>query len=100
MPKNLAPTRVGPCPSLHYPPPLRNVHLWGIFFALPAMNGPLPAELKFRENTDQSILVSIGGWKGQNNGLETAYLVFLLLSSYASHLSHTLHEITYSPHLI
>ena len=23
-----------------------------IFFALPSMNGPLPAELKFRENTD------------------------------------------------
>ena len=100
MPKNLAPTRVGPCPSLHYPPPLRNVHLWGIFFALPAMNGPLPAELKFKDNTDQSILVSIGGWKGQNNGLETAYSVILLLSSYASHLSHTLYEITYSPHLI
>ena len=24
---------------------------WGIFFALPAMNGPLPAEQKFSENT-------------------------------------------------
>ena len=26
-----------------------------IFFALPSMNGPLPAELKFRENTDHSL---------------------------------------------
>ena len=37
------------CPSLHYPPLPRKVR---IFFALPAMNGPLFAELKFnRENT-------------------------------------------------
>ena len=27
--------------------------LWRIFFAFPAMNGPLPAELKFRENTEE-----------------------------------------------
>ena len=40
------------CPSLHYPVPPMKVHLWGIFFALPAMNGPLPPELKCRENTD------------------------------------------------
>ena len=34
----------GPCPSLHYPlPPPREAHLWRIFFALPATNGPLPA---------------------------------------------------------
>ena len=31
------------------PPPLLEKY---IFFALPSMNGPLPAELKFRENTD------------------------------------------------
>ena len=32
------------------PPPLRpprKVLLWGIFFAFPAMNSPLPAEVKF-----------------------------------------------------
>ena len=29
----------------------RKVPLWGIFFALLAMNGCLSAELKFRENT-------------------------------------------------
>ena len=29
----------------------REAHLWHIFLALLAMNGPLPAELKFRENT-------------------------------------------------
>ena len=34
-------------PSL--PPPLRKMHLWRIY-CLTAMNGPLPAELKFREN--------------------------------------------------
>ena len=34
------------------PPPPRKVRLWHIFFALPAMNGPLPAEQKFRENTE------------------------------------------------
>ena len=32
-------------------PPPRKLRLWRIFFALPAMNGPLPAELKFRENS-------------------------------------------------
>ena len=36
------------------PPPPRKVRLWHIFFALPAMNGPLPAEQKFRENTETS----------------------------------------------
>ena len=48
------PVKAGPCPSLHRPPsppppPLEKC----IFFALPSMNGPLPAELKFRENTGQ-----------------------------------------------
>ena len=43
--------RAGPCPSLHYPPHPRKVCLWHIFFALPVMSGPLPAELKLRENT-------------------------------------------------
>ena len=33
------------------PPPPRKVRLWHIFYALPAMNDPLPAEQKFRENT-------------------------------------------------
>ena len=33
-------------------PPPRKVHLRRIFFALPAMNDPLPADLKFRENTE------------------------------------------------
>ena len=43
------PVRAGPCPSLHCPPsPILEKY---IFFALPSMNGPLPAELKFRENT-------------------------------------------------
>ena len=45
--------RSGPNLFLHstLPPSPRKVRLWHIFFALPAMNGPLPAELKFRENT-------------------------------------------------
>ena len=46
------PVKAGPCPSLHRPPspppPLLEKY---IFFALPSLNGPLPAELKFRENT-------------------------------------------------
>ena len=33
------------------PPSPRKVCLWYIFVALPVRNGPLPAELKFRENT-------------------------------------------------
>ena len=37
------------------PPPDRTVHLWWIFFALPVRNDQLPAELKFRENTDEAI---------------------------------------------
>ena len=36
-----------PLPPLP-PPPLLEKY---IFFALPSINGPLPAELKFRENT-------------------------------------------------
>ena len=32
-------------------PPIRKVHLWCIFFALLAMNGPFPADLNFTENT-------------------------------------------------
>ena len=32
------------------PPSPRKVRLWYIIFALPAMDGPLPAELKFGEN--------------------------------------------------
>ena len=43
------PVKAGPCPSLHCPPLLEKY----IFFALPSMNGPLPADLKFRENTVQ-----------------------------------------------
>ena len=45
------PVRAGPCPSLHCPPP--PILEKYIFFALPSMNGPLPAELKFRETTGQ-----------------------------------------------
>ena len=49
--------RRGPCTSLHLPtppPPLPRKVL-SIFFALPSMNCPLPAELKFRENPVQAI---------------------------------------------
>ena len=56
--ENLAPkipARAGPCLALHYPPAPRKVHLWWIFFASTAMNGPLPAELKLRENTGGSV---------------------------------------------
>ena len=58
IPENLAPPSEGPSslsttPST--PPPL---HLWCIFFALLAMNGPLPAELKFRENTAHVVWAS------------------------------------------
>ena len=38
------------------PPPLESTH---IFFALPAMNGPLPAELKFREIAGSYVHVSL-----------------------------------------
>ena len=40
------------------PPSPRKVCLWRIFFALPFRNGPLPAELKFRENTAYEHLLS------------------------------------------
>ena len=40
-------------PMSHLPPspPSTIVHLWCVFFSLPAMNGPFPADLNFRENT-------------------------------------------------
>ena len=44
--------KVLPFPSLHYPLPPREVGLWHIFLALPAMNVPWPADLKVRKNTD------------------------------------------------
>ena len=40
-----------PLPPLPLPPPLLEKY---IFVALPSMNGLLPAELKFRENTVDS----------------------------------------------
>ena len=33
---------------------VKNVRLWFIFLALPVKNGPLPAELKFKDNTVQA----------------------------------------------
>ena len=49
--KKISQWQRGPCTSLHLPPPLPRKVL-SIFFALPSMNGPLPAELKFRENRE------------------------------------------------
>ena len=44
------------------PPPEKSVY----FFALPSMNGPLPAELKFGENPEyQCFIKQIGD---ENNG--------------------------------
>ena len=42
-------------PPPHLPFPARKVHLWHIFFAVLAMNGCLPAELKFRVNTAEAL---------------------------------------------
>ena len=39
------------------PPPPRESSPLAQFWALPAMNGPLPAELKFREITTDLILL-------------------------------------------
>ena len=41
----------GDVPHFTTPPYPRKVRLW-VFLVLPAMNGPLPAELKFKENTE------------------------------------------------
>ena len=41
------------------PPPPRRLCYWCIFFALLAMNGPLPSELKFRENTAGQVTLLI-----------------------------------------
>ena len=41
------------------PPPARRVHLWYIILVLPVKNGPLPAELKFRENTTTLIAIQL-----------------------------------------
>ena len=45
----------GHVPHSTNPLPPGKVQLWCIFFALLVMNGPLPAELKFRENTGFAI---------------------------------------------
>ena len=49
-------------PPPHPPFPARKVHLWHIFFAVPAMNGCLPAELKFRVNTAEAPGPNHGPW--------------------------------------
>ena len=52
-------TPLPPSPTPSPPPPQRKVHLWGIYFALPAMTGPLPAGLKFKENTAKQCPLSV-----------------------------------------
>ena len=65
------PARVGPCPALHYPPAPRKEHLWWIFFAWTAMNDPLSAELKLRENTGgislENLYMDIETWPYTNS---------------------------------
>ena len=56
------PPRAGPCSTLHYPPAPRKVHLWWIFFASTAMNSPLSAELKIRENLGDQFGEFVGGY--------------------------------------
>ena len=51
MLQRTAPAKAGRCYSLHYPLPHQESAPLGHTFALPAMKGPLPAELKLRENT-------------------------------------------------
>ena len=58
-------TSLHPSPSPSPSP--RKVHLWGIFFALPVINGPLPAEIKFRENIGRGLLKD---WKVRTNNTE------------------------------
>ena len=49
--ENLAPKGKAKSPTALPHLPSKKVHLWHIFFASLAMNGSLPAELKFREKT-------------------------------------------------
>ena len=95
---NLAPPRVGSCLSLHYPlppspspsPSPRKVHPWGIFFALPTMNGPLPAEIKFRENTGRGLLKD---WKVRTNSTEgKCYSAAIIWVVITFKVSFTLHD--------
>ena len=48
-------------------PPPRKVHLWLIFFALLATNGPLPAELKFKIFQNTKNLTKLKGGGGTHN---------------------------------
>ena len=49
---SIVPPKAGWCHSLLYPLPHQESAPLGHTFALPAMKGPLPAELKLRENTE------------------------------------------------
>ena len=51
----------GHVPHFTTPLPPKKVGLWCIFFALLAVNGPLLAKLKFRENTGCACQVQIQG---------------------------------------
>ena len=47
------PSKSGPISRTRLPTcPQKRAPLWCIFFALSTMNGQLPADLKFKENTD------------------------------------------------
>ena len=77
-------------PSPSPSPSPRKVHLWGIFFALPAMNGPLPAEIKFRENTGRGLLKD---WKVRTNSTQgKCYSAAIIWVVITFKVSFTLHD--------
>lgn len=77
-------------PSPSPSPSPRKVHLWGIFFALPAMNGPLPAEIKFRENTGRGLSKD---WKVRTNSTEgKCYSAAIIWMVITFKVSFTLHD--------
>lgn len=79
-----------PSPSPSPSPSPRKVHLWGIFFALPAMNGPLPAEIKFRDNTGRGLSKD---WKVRTNSTEgKCYSAAIIWMVITFKVSFTLHD--------
>ena len=79
-------------PSPSPSPSPRKVHLWGIlnFFALPARNGPLPAEIKFRENTGRGLSKD---WKVRTNSTEgKCYSAAIIWMVITFKVSFTLHD--------
>ena len=83
--QRIAPPKAGQCHSFHFPLPHQESAPLGHTFALPAIKGPLPGELKLRENTVRGLLIMIILTFLFITLLNTAYTLPFLQKDFLSH---------------